>query len=68
MEKRKEYVYIQDKKDKAYDKNGDEICLNDTIFNGYKNILVTSGILEVLQPFFRSGKFSIKYLYLTIIK
>ena len=51
MENIKEYEYIQDKKDKAYDKNGNEICLNDTIFNGYKNILVTSGILEVLQPF-----------------
>jgi hypothetical protein len=68
MENIKDYEYIQDKKDKAYDKNGNEICLNNIVFNGYKNIYITSGILEVLQPFFRTGKFSIKYLYLTIIK
>jgi len=68
VEKIKEYEYIYDIKNKAFDKNNNEICLNDTVFNGSKNVLVTAGVLEVLQPFFMSGKFSIKYNFLTIIK
>jgi hypothetical protein len=63
----KNYEFIEDKMDKAYDKNGVEITQGMTINNGIKNVFVTADIASVLQPFFRTGKFSIRYNYLEIV-